>query len=320
MDDKGYEIRAGIKGGAPLIGALCLCAVLASRFLGQSVGERALVLGLAAGVVVAVVGAVLAQRSVARTLSALREQQKELEQLRAEFVQNVTHELRQPLTLVRGYIELLAREQVDEKMQQELVDRALARTLELAERVEAITTFHHLPQRSLQLSLTDLTDLVDTALKMVWQKAFRAGVTFCLEHPSHLILVKADSLWLLEAMKQLLENAIRFSPEGAVISVRLFATEDQAGIEIADQGTGIPVTELDRAFVPFHRSDWSTPRRIGSMEVGLTIAREIVEAHGGSLRAESGGTLILSLPLRGAGNLETRGNLSARLRTMALYV
>lgn len=325
MDSKGHAVQTGITVGATLMGALCLYALVSNHFLARSAGEEILAVGLMVCLTAAVLSAILVRRSVGRTLNDLRQQQQELEQLRSEFVQNVTHELRQPLTLIRGYIELLVREQMDEKMRQELADRALARTLELAERVEAITTFHHLPQRSLEPKLTDLTDLADTALKMVWQKAFRAGVTFCLEHPSHLILVNADPLWLLEAMKQLLENAIKFSPEGSVISVRLFTTEDEASIQIADQGAGIPATELDRVFIPFHQLDWSTSRRFNGMGLGLTIAREIAEAHGGSLRAEPGGpergsAFTLSLPLRRTHRQDIHSDLPARMQSMALYV
>jgi len=302
MEERQKGMQTGLLAGTALMGGLVACALLVGRRAAQPLGGGSATLVVIPPLVGSLLAAALVYRAAASAFKSLQEREKELERLRAEFIQNVTHELRQPLTLVRGYVEMLAREQVDEETRQRLSDLALARTIDLMERVEAITTFHSLPRTPPKPELVDLADLTDTALKMVWQKAFRAGVTFCLERPPHPLHVMADPFWLLEALKQLLDNAIKFSPEGSFVSVRLLATEDEACVEVADQGIGIPATELDQVFVPFHQLDGSASRRFSGMGLGLAIAREIAEAHRGELRAISGGqnsgsTFVLALPL-----------------------
>ncbi len=325
MNGKGHALQVGVTMGVALLSAMGLYVSVIGQGTPQSLDGGTVVLGFMLAIAAVALGALLSYRSVAQALDDLHQQQKELERLRAEFVQNVTHELRQPLTLVRGYIETLARERLDEEMHRELLNRALARTIELMERVEAITTFESLPRHSPQPSDVDLVELVETALKMVWQEAYRAGITFYLEDPPHPIRLKADPVWLLQALKQLLDNAIKFSPEGATVSIRLAVTEEEAEVRIADQGIGIPVTQLDRVFTPFCQLDGSPSRRYGGMGLGLAIARQIAEAHGGSLRAEPGGsgrgsTFVLSLPLHGGRREGAWDGSSPRVQSLVTYV
>jgi len=229
------------------------------------------------------------------------QREEELVRLQAEFIQNVAHELRTPLTLVRGYVELLADEGLDEETRRRIASAAFSRTLELVERVEAITTLRELEEGEFHPEPVNLMDLAHTVLKMARQKAHRAGVALRLEGPLHPLIVTGDPVRLMEAMEQLVDNAIKFSPAGTQTCVRLYTRASEVHIRVIDQGIGIPPDQLERIFNRFYQVDGSTTRRFGGMGLGLSIVRAIAEAHGGRVWADSrgpgrGSTFTLALP------------------------
>ena len=299
--DKHRALRAGSLVVASLAGGL----VLGASQLGEPVGEvlgaipsTLVLLAVLAGVVVMTV---IGQWRSTAEFESLRRKQAELERLQAEFIQNVNHELRHPLTLLWGYVEMLARNQLDEAARSQISSVALTQTMSLVERVEAITAFQDVPQEQMRTDVIDLTELAETALKMVWQKAHRAGVTVHLGDHVAQTLVIGDPAWLLEALKQLLDNAIKFSPEGGTVCVRVQPRTEEACVEITDQGIGIPADQLGRIFVPFCQGDGSVSRRYGGVGLGLAIAQAVARGHNGWVQARSrgdgeGSTFVLSLP------------------------
>ncbi len=214
----------------------------------------------------------------------------ELDRLQDEFIQNVAHELRTPLTMVRGYVEMLAEERLDEETRRHAAAVAQAKTKVLVELVEAITTLHEVKSDQLNLQPVDLAALARTTAQMVQQQAHRAGVRVLLHIPSDLPRVTADSSRLIEALKQLLDNAIKFSPNGGTVTLRLSVERNSVRVEIVDQGIGIPAGEMERIFDRFYQVDGSTTRRFGGTGVGLAIVRAIVEAHNGHVWATSAGS------------------------------
>ena len=233
---------------------------------------------------------------------SLRRRQEELERLQSEFIQNVNHELRQPLTLVRGYVEMLTKSQLDEETRWRLSSMALAQTIDLVERVEAITTYKDVPQGEIKPEWVNVLDLTQTALKMSWQKAYRAGITLHLDGPASPPAVVGDPSWLLEALKQLLDNAIKFSPEGGPVVIRIYTTFDEVCLEVKDQGVGIPPAQLERIFTPFYQADGSPSRRFGGVGLGLSIVQSVARAHAGRVWVKStghskGSTFTMALPL-----------------------
>lgn len=301
--DGHFGVQIGFLIGTPVIGGLMLVA--ATWVVGESLasfrGTLLVVVGLFT-LFIGTLAAVIERRRTTSAFESLRRQEEDLKRLRAEFVQNVTHELRHPLTLVRGYVELLTQGQLDEEERHHLSSVALARTIDLVERVEAITTFQEVPSGNMSPELVDVADLTETALKMVWQKAHRAGIALCMTRPPALPAVVGDPAWLLEALKQLLDNAIKFSPKGSVISVQVYPRVDQVCVEVADQGIGVSANQLERVSVPFCQADGSASRRFGGVGLGLAIVRAVAEAHGGRVRVASegrdkGSTFTLTLPL-----------------------
>jgi signal transduction histidine kinase len=241
----------------------------------------------------------------------------ELDRLQDEFIQNVAHELRTPLTLVRGYVEMLAEERLDEETRRRAAAVARAKTEALVELVEAITTLHEVKLDDLDSQPVDLAALARTAAKMVQQKAHRAGVRMLLHIPSDLPRITGDSRHLIEALRQLLDNAIKFSPDGGTVTLRLSAGGDNVRVQIADQGIGIPAGKLKRIFDRFCQVDGSTTRRFGGLGLGLAIAKAIIEAHDGRVWASSAGagrgsTFVFTVPMRATSPLPVPHSVLAR--------
>lgn len=270
----------------------------------------------------------LEQRVVERTAQlqeAIRELQ-ELDRLKTEFLQNISHELRTPLTPIKGYLGailqealgplspgqrkglLVVRESV-ERLQQ-LIDDLLAYV-----RIEA----GRLKVEPKPVSLPEL-------LRKTWERflplAQDKGQTFTFSIPSDLPPVLADPEELYRAVSHLLDNAIKFTPEGGRITVTARrvpssqfpvpssgpgtwnlepGTMNFVEISVTDTGIGIPAEKLHRIFDRFYQVDGSITREHGGMGIGLAIVKQVLEAHGASIEVESeegrGSTFRFRLPL-----------------------
>jgi len=235
-------------------------------------------------------------------------ERQELDRLQDEFIQNVAHELRTPLSITRGYVEMLAEDQLDEETRQRATAITKSRVEELVELVEAITTLHNVKPDNLNLQSVDLAALARTAVQVIQQKAHRAGVKVLLHTPPDLSRIVGDPSHLLEALKQLLGNAIKFSPDGGTVTLRLSTERGRVRVEIADQGIGIPAGKLERIFDRFYQVDGSTTRRFGGTGVGLAVVKAVIEAHDGRIWASSAGdgqgsTFAFTVPTRAARRL-----------------
>jgi len=257
-------------------------------------------LGLATlgGVVLATV---IEERRVIQVRKTCKRREVELERLQDDFIRNVAHELRTPLAVVSGYLELLADDQLDEEMRRQAVAVAVDKIKELAKLVQVITTLHELKPDSLSQEPVDLMTVAWAAAEIVRQRAERAGITLLLDSPPELPLVTGDPLRLIGALEQLLDNAIKFSPDGGTIIVRLYSGGNGVRVEVTDQGIGIPAEDIDRIFDRFYQVDGSIARRFDGMGLGLAVVKAIVKAHQGQVWAESdgpgqGSTFILTLP------------------------
>jgi signal transduction histidine kinase/DNA-binding response OmpR family regulator len=228
---------------------------------------------------------------------------RRLDTLREQFIQNVAHELRTPLGLVRGYVEMLNQEDLsaeERKMAFGVVSRRVEALVEL---VQSITTLQDLDSQPLRMEKISPSDLVSTAIQMVGQRAGGANINICTHYPSDTDCFPGDFARLAQALHQLLDNACKFSPDRTTITVTVQQTQDAMLISVADQGIGIPFEEHHRIFDRFYQIDGSTTRRYGGTGLGLAVAKEIVEAHGGRISLQSapnqGSVFTISLPLTG---------------------
>ncbi len=252
----------------------------------------------------------------ARLHAALSDTSKLLQsakQAKDEMIHHVSHELRTPLTLLLGYAELLDNEALGPLTQEQKqaldVMRRQGESLQyMVNRLLALQTLDiKAPQRiSLEL-IAWLRQMVGSWMPRAAERGLQLQPK--LAPPPVFILAHPD--YLGQVVENLLDNAVKFSPRGGLIQVCAEPREGRAVIAVSDQGIGIATDELRHLFERFHQVDGSTTRRFGGMGIGLALCWKIVEAHVGTIWAESpgegmGSTFFVSLPAR-LGHEEPHG-------------
>ncbi len=226
-----------------------------------------------------------------------------LEQLRSDFVATAAHELRTPLAAVYGAVRTL-------RHQEHLPAPTVASFLEMIEReAERLKLVMDQLLVSAQLDSADLhlqRQAVDAGAlceSLIGSTEVRKppGIELTLSRPDAGVALQADPDRLRQVVANLIDNAIKYSPGGGRVSVRVSTNGDSGTIQVADDGLGIPAHEQQRIFEKFYRLDPSMTRGIGGSGLGLYISRQLVEQMGGRLSVESrhgvGSTFTISLPL-----------------------
>jgi signal transduction histidine kinase len=215
------------------------------------------------------------------------------------FVSDAAHELHTPLTALRTNLELAAGERVDSaqlafiERAQEQIERLEALTRELLDlsRIEAgLDKNQHAP--------LDLTALTQRASELYASRAEQAGLAFDLDVPEDAVTIQGSEERVSRVLGNLLDNAIKFTPGGGKVSVRLRQQDGWAELQVQDTGIGIPVDDLPQLFSRFHRGHNATA--YPGSGLGLAIVAAIVEGHGGQVTAENtgpGARFCLRLPL-----------------------
>jgi signal transduction histidine kinase/DNA-binding response OmpR family regulator len=226
---------------------------------------------------------------------------RRLDTLREQFIQNVAHELRTPLALAHGYIEMLTQGGLDPEERQMALDVASRRVQALVDIVNSITTLQDLDSEPLRIEPVVPSELIRTACQMAAQRALGAGVELRDRSPPGLPSFPGDFTRLAQALHQLLDNACKFSPEGSAVQIAAEMADDAVLITVSDRGIGIPPEEHEHIFDRFYQVDGSTTRRYGGTGLGLAIAKGIVGAHGGQITVQStvgvGSHFSVRLPL-----------------------
>lgn len=228
---------------------------------------------------------------------------RRLDRLRSELIANVSHELRTPLGLITVCCTTLLREDisVDPPMQREFLLDIKDEADKLAQIVDNLLDLSRLQHGRLRLDVhpLDLGHIIRDTLE-----AMRPRLTqhqFVDRVPPPPLLVLADAKRIEQVLRNLLENAIKYSPAGGAITIGARQVEDEVLVEISDQGIGIPPEELERIFESFYRVENESTQHVGGVGLGLAICREIIDAHGGRLWAEStpgaGSTFYFALPV-----------------------
>ncbi len=264
-----------------------------------------LVESAAATVAVAIANARLyaTEQQRATELGRALEQQRELDRLQREFIQNVSHELRTPLSLIRGHAEVLEAGWLGALMpeQRESIEVISRRAQMLGKLVDDILRLLEVERRELRKEAVDLAQLVQTLMTDFQAAADQAGLTLSAEITPELPLVLGDPVAFRRALDNLVGNALKFTPVGGRVSVRLSRSEGAVRLEVADTGIGIPGDQLTRIFERFYQVDGSATRKYGGVGLGLALVKEIVEAHGGQIMVASqvgiGTTFTIVLPM-----------------------
>lgn len=238
----------------------------------------------------------------AEELAAALAQQAELDRLKDQFVQNVSHELRSPLALIRGYAEMLDGGELgalhDE--QRKPVSIIARRAAMLGELVEGITLILEARANPPQPELLLLDEIGQAAVEDFQVAARQAGVILRAEI-SAAVPVEGSPVYLRRVLDNLVGNAIKFTPAGGMVTVRVVREGTKAVLEVKDTGIGIPADEQKRVFERFYQVDGSVRRRYGGVGLGLALVKEIVEVSGGEVGVESeertGSTFRVTLPI-----------------------
>ena len=230
---------------------------------------------------------------------------KKLEQVRADFVANVTHEIKTPLTAIIGFVETLQQGAIDDRAK---AQKFLLTIHENAQRlnrlVDDLLTLSsiELGETKLHLEGLALEDVFETALTLISLRAALKNVRIQRDVQPGLPMVRADRDRLVQILVNVLDNAVKFTPEGGSVSIT--ASPEVQGsvvIKITDTGIGISKSELPRLGERFYRIDKTRSREMGGTGLGLSIVKHLMKAHEGSMEIEStlgkGTTVSLHFPV-----------------------
>jgi two-component system phosphate regulon sensor histidine kinase PhoR len=227
---------------------------------------------------------------------------KRLEQARRDFVANVSHELRTPLASVKAVVETLQGGALeDEVVAREFLARADAEVDRLVLIVEELLELSRLEsgQAPLKREPVEMGRVLADAVERVRPRAERQGLAVTLDIAPGLPPVTGDAERLERAILNLLDNAVKFTPEGGSVGTRAWLENDAVHVEVKDTGVGIAREDLSRVFERFYKG--AAGRGYGGTGLGLAIVKHVIEAHGGSVSADSregqGSTFRFSIPI-----------------------
>ena len=232
-------------------------------------------------------------------------EQEQNERDRREFVSNVSHELRTPLTSMRSYIETLSEGAWQD---QEMAPRFLKITLDETDRmirmINDLLDLSRMDNGNLKLNLemVNFNELVNFVLDRFDVIISNGDKKYKIirEFTQRPLFVEVDADRMIQVIDNIMNNAIKYSPDGGKITVRLMETHNNVILSISDQGLGIPKKDLSRIFDRFYRVDKARARKQGGTGLGLAISKEVVKALGGTIWATSienyGSTFYISLP------------------------
>lgn len=229
---------------------------------------------------------------------------KHFERLRTEFVGNVSHELKTPLTSIKGFVETLKEGAINDKSNAiRFLDIIHKHTQRLENLVNDLLIISSLESKemSMNFALVDITNVINSVISLKKKQIEEFKHTFSIDIPSNLPKINADSFRIEQVLINLLDNAIKFTPSGGKIAISVMIVEKMLCVQIEDNGPGIPSEFKDRIFERFFRVDKSRSQETGGTGLGLSIVKHIVEAHYGRVELESklglGSTFRVFLPI-----------------------
>ncbi len=243
---------------------------------------------------------------LAKDLRKANEQLKELDKRKSEFVSLASHELRSPLTAIKGYASMLLDGSFGTitESAQSAVRKIFESSNRLVTIVEDFLTISRIEQNRLAYNFTsfDFKDLVQKIVEDMRGTAQKKGLAYSFEHDTQArFMVRADSGKLAQVISNLIDNAIKYTPEGSVI-VKLTTYKNLLRLSVADTGVGMSQETKEKIFSKFTRADNAHEINVTGAGLGLFIAKKLVEAHNGRIWAESAGegkgsTFYVELPV-----------------------
>lgn len=226
---------------------------------------------------------------------------RRFERLKSDFTAMVSHELRTPLTKISGYADLLERWDVlDEPSRTKAIAALRENALEMQVLVDKLLSAVHRRVRedNIRVRNIDLVRLVREVSTRQFENSTHVLTLSILQFPSR---IDVDPNQIETVLCNLLDNAVKYSPEGTKVSVSLRSADGWIVVAVSDEGLGIPSNDFEHMFESFVQGDMSSTREVGGLGLGLFIARELVAIHGGRINAirnpGKGSTFEVHLPL-----------------------
>ncbi len=215
---------------------------------------------------------------------------RRLERIRRDFVANVSHEFRMPLTAIQGFAETLIGGALDDAQNRgRFLGIILQHSRRLARLTEDLLRLSQMDAEQLELEIraVSVSQLVESCYETAQRRAAEKSLTLSLNIPSQLPDIAADNRRLQEVLQNLLDNAIQYTLPGGKIVLSAELRNEEVVFTVADTGIGIPLADQPRIFERFYRVDVARSREAGGTGLGLSISKHLVEAHGGHIWVES---------------------------------
>ena len=234
-------------------------------------------------------------------------QSYELDRSRREFVANASHELRTPLTTIKMVIEALAGDEgvTKNEMNKSFLDMAETESTRMELLIKNLLTLSQLDSKTMSFNVRefDLEESIAYLAKSLAVNASAHGHKLTFDGAYDPVIIRGDRIRIEQILINITSNAIKYTPDGGRISLRLHDLGDRAEVTITDNGVGIPAEDIPHLFERFYRVEKARSSDKGGTGLGLAIAREFAAAHGGDIRVSSivgkGTTFTVTLPKQG---------------------
>jgi signal transduction histidine kinase/ActR/RegA family two-component response regulator len=243
-------------------------------------------------------------RQAEQAEQAARAAAERASRLKDEFLAIVSHELRTPLNAILGWADMLRRGRLEASRRDRAFQAIYASARRQAQLIDDLLDVSRITSGKLRLDRTavNIRDIVDDAVQSVQILADAKQIRVVVEADDWPGFIEGDAARLQQVATNLLSNAIKFTPDGGAVTVRLARSGHWIELVVADTGQGIPAEFLPSVFEPFRQADGSTTRAHGGLGLGLSIVKYLVEAHSGTIRADSAGpgsgaTFTVRLPI-----------------------
>lgn len=228
---------------------------------------------------------------------------RRLERVRRDFVANVSHEFKTPLTAIQGFAETLLGGALEDTQNSrrflEIIREHAARLGRLTDDLMKLSLMEA-GKLELEFRPVPVSEVIGSCVETARLRAGENALTLLVESSPHLPPVRGDARRLQEVLQNLLDNAVQYTPPGGRITVRAAQRDRQVVLSVSDTGVGIPRADQERIFERFYRVDAARSREVEGTGLGLSIAKHLVEAHGGQITVESevgrGSTFSVFLP------------------------
>jgi PAS domain S-box-containing protein len=239
-------------------------------------------------------------------------QLKKLDQLKTDFLNTTSHELRTPVASIKGYIQMLLKRALGEitEEQKKALEVLLRNTNRLDHLIQDILDISNLESGTMKFipEKTDVTKMVKEVAETMQASADSKRIKINIDIQKEIPDLMIDSERIKQVLVNLVDNAIKFSPEGLRIQIKTRKKKEDVLFEVQDFGRGIPKNKQKKIFERFYQVDSGIDRKFGGVGLGLTISKKIIDTYGGKIWVDStvgkGSSFKFSLPLQSAKNIE----------------